>query len=151
MGEGSLLCGFELSAVRSVGKWELKHFPLEIFSCFKPRFGLNGQVSSQGFIDASPANIEGTCNAVLERAKVLHFGKKESIHAKGALQANLNHQLMQLNTTLSATDGQFLDFNASIPIHYQLYPFNMSLDRMGKSFAELIAEGKLQDYSTLST
>ena len=145
IGDGNLLTSFELSPIRSVGSWELNHFPLEVLSCIRPRFGLNGLVSSKGFIDATLENIEGACNAVLEDAGVLHFGKKEAIRARGSLQAHINHQLMQLHTTLSATDAQFLDFSASLPIQYSLYPFNISLDRTKNTAAELLAEGKLQD------
>ncbi len=145
IGDGNLNIAFELSPIRSLGSWELNHFPLEILSCIRPRFGLNGLVSSKGFIDATSENIEGACNAVLEDAGVLHFGKKEAIRAKGSFQAHINHQLMQLHTTLSATDAQFLDFSASLPIHYSLYPFNISLDRTKNTSAEMLAEGKLQD------
>ncbi len=145
IGNGSLFTTFELSPVRSLGKWELNHFPLEIFSCIRPRFGLNGLVSATGFIDADAEKIEGASNSVLEEAGVLHFGRKEPFRARGSIQAHLNQQMLQIHTALSATDAQFLDFNATLPIIYNLYPFRISLDRTKNTSAELVAEGKLQD------
>ncbi len=42
IGKGRLYTTFELSPARALGKWELEHFPLEIFSVIKPRWTLNG-------------------------------------------------------------------------------------------------------------
>ncbi len=145
IGSGNLFSTFELGPVRSFGKWELNHFPLEILSCFRPRFALNGYVSGAGFIDASEEHIEGVLNAAIEEAGILHFGKKEPFRAKGSLQARINDKMMQVHAALSATDRQFLDFNGSLPILYNLYPFKISLDKTKKTSAELLAEGKLQD------
>jgi hypothetical protein len=145
IGEGHLYTVFELSPIRSLGKWDLVHFPIEVLSCFRPRFKLHGFVSTQGFFDATPDNCEGTLNAVLEEADVLHFGQKNPFRAKGSLQAHLNQGMMQLQTDLRATDEQFLDFTASLPIAYQLYPFRIVFDQEKNTSAELTAEGKLQD------
>jgi hypothetical protein len=145
IGDGNLFATFELSPVRSLGQWELKHFPLELLSCIRPRLTLTGFISAAGFIDASKDNIEGVCNATLEESGVLHFGKKEPFMAKGSLQAHLNRQMLQLNSALNAINAQFLDFNASLPIVYNLYPFSIWLDKDKNTSAELLAEGKLQD------
>ena len=145
IGEGHLYTSFELSPVRSLAKWDLTHFPLEVLSCLKPRFLLKGFVTSNGFFDADAENFEGTFNAVLEEANVLHFGKKEPFRAKGSLQAHINHQMAQIHTDLRTIDEQFLDFNASLPIEYNLYPFRIGFDETKHTSAELIAEGKLED------
>jgi translocation and assembly module TamB len=145
IGTGHFYSTFELSPVRSLGKWDLNHFPLEIFSCLKPRFALNGFVTTSGFIDASPDNIEGTLNAVLEEAGVLHYGKKEPVRGKGSMQMHLNGNRMQVHTDLQASDSQFLDLTASVPITHTLYPLKISLDPTQNVSAELLAEGKLQD------
>jgi hypothetical protein len=145
IGEGNLYTLFELSPVRSLAKWDLVHFPMEVLSCFRPRFKLHGFVSAQGFFDATADNNVGTLNAVLEEADVLHFGQRSPFRAKGSLQAHLNHGMLQVQTDLRATDEQFLDFTASLPIAYQLYPFRMSFDPEKNTSAELTAEGKLQD------
>ena len=145
IGQGRLYTTFELSPIRSLGQWSLKHFPLKILGCIRPRFKLNGFISSNGFFDATQHNIEGALNAVIEKAGVLHFGKKEPFRAKGSLQAHLNQHRMQIHTDLRATDAQFLDFNASLPIDYTLYPFHITLDQTKNTSAELLAEGTLQD------
>ena len=145
IGSGSLFTTFELSPIRSLGKWELKHFPLEILSCFKPRFALHGHFSSQGYFDASPDRMEGVLNAVLEEAGVIHFGKTQPLNAKGVLQANLSQGRMQVHSTLNATDKQFFDFSASLPIEHTTYPLNISLDPTKNISSELLAEGKVQD------
>lgn len=145
IGEGNLFSTFELSPVRSLGQWELKHFPLEILSCFKPRFALNGFISSSGYIDAAPDSIQGIFNAVLEEADILHFGKKEPFQAKGSMQMHLNQGTMQVHTTLNATDAQFLDFSGTFPIIHETYPFHICFDERRNTSAELLAEGKLQD------
>lgn len=145
IGEGNLYATFELSPVRTVGTWELNHFPLEVLNCVRPRFALDGFISAAGFLDAGRSYSEGALNAVLEEAGVLHFGKKEPFRAKGSLQAHLSNKLLQVHSTLNATDAQFLDFNATLPITYDLYPLAFSFDRTKNTTAELIAEGKLED------
>lgn len=144
-GEGYLYSHFELSPVRSLAKWDLKHFPLEVLSCLKPSFTLKGHITSNGYFDATSDNIEGTLNVALEEADILHFGKKEPFHAKGTLQAHLNQQLMQIHTDLHANDGQFFDIAASLPIQYQLYPLRITLNEAKPTSAEIIAEGMLED------
>jgi autotransporter translocation and assembly factor TamB len=145
IGEGHLYSVFECSPLRSFGKWDLKHFPLEILRCFRTRFKLNGFISTTGFFDATSENIVGTMNTILEEVDVLHFGKKKPFRAKGSLQAHLNEKMLQVHTDVHATDEQFLDFTASLPIEYQLYPFRMAFDENKNTSAELTAEGKLQD------
>jgi autotransporter translocation and assembly factor TamB len=145
IGEGSLYTRFELSPVRSLAKWDVTHFPLEILSCLKPRFALKGFVTGTGFFDASSENIEGTLNMALEEADILHFGKKQPFQAKGTLQAHLNQKRVQIYTDLHAINEQFFDCQASLPVNYRLYPFAIALDETKQTSAELIAEGKLED------
>src|SRR5262249_19239835 len=83
IGDGQFYSTWELTPLRSFGKWDLKHFPLEILHCFRPRFHLKGFVSSEGFFDATPENIEGTLKTILEEVDVLHLGRKDPFRAKG--------------------------------------------------------------------
>jgi hypothetical protein len=145
MGQGRLYSVLEFNPNRSFGKWDIAHFPLEIFRCFRPRFTLNGLFSATGFFDATSENIRGSMNTILEEADILHFGQKNPFRAKGSLQAHLDQNRLQVYTDLYATDEQFLDFTASLPIQYQLYPFRIRFDENKNSSAELTAEGKLQD------
>lgn len=145
IGYGSLYTAFELSSVRSLGVWELKHFPLELFSCIRPRLTLKGSLSSSGHFDANPENLEGTLHAVLEDAGILHFGKKDPLRARGSMQTHFDQGRAQIHTDLHATGAQFLDFNATLPFHYTLYPFSLSFDTEQNTSAELIAEGKVED------
>lgn len=145
VGAGHFYSLFDFSSMRSVGKWDLRHFPLEIFGCLRPRFTLSGFVTTSGFFDATPNRIEGTLGAVLEEAGVFHPGKKEPLRAKGSLQIHLSGNRMQVQTDLKASDAQFLDLTASLPTTCQLYPFRLAPDPTRNISAELIAEGKLQD------
>jgi autotransporter translocation and assembly factor TamB len=145
IGEGSLFSTFELSPLRSLGQWELRHFPLEVLSCLRPRFALNGFISSNGYIDASPDRMEAAASVILEEAGILHLGKKQPLQAKGSLQANLSKEAMQMHAALRANDGQFLDLSASLPVDYATYPFYIGLNPTKNTSAELVAEGKLQD------
>ncbi len=145
IGEGHLYSVLEFSPHRSFGKWDLHHFPLEVLRCFRPHFKLNGSVSTTGFFDATSENIIGSMTTILEEMDVFHFGKKQPFRAKGSLQAHLNQNMLQIHTDLHATDEQFLDFTASFPVEYELYPFRIVLNENKNSSAELTAEGKLQD------
>ncbi|MBS0620608.1 MAG: translocation/assembly module TamB [Verrucomicrobia bacterium] len=145
IGAGHLFTTFEMNPVRTTSKWQLTHFPLEILSCVYPRFTLKGYTSINGYLEASPDYCEGTCNAVLEEAGVLHFGKQEPFRAKGSLQAHLDHNRLQIHSSLEAIDGQFLDSTASLPIDYQTFPLQITLSKEEPISAELIAEGKLED------
>jgi autotransporter translocation and assembly factor TamB len=145
IGDGQFYATFEATPLRSFGKWDIKHFPLEVFRCFRPRFKLHGFVSSDGFFDATPENIEGSSKTILEEVEVLHFGRKNPFRAKGVLQTHLDQRILQLYTHLYATDQQFLDFAGSFPVDYQLYPFRITFDERKNISGELIAEGKLQE------
>ena len=145
IGKGRLSATFALSPTQSQCKWELQHFPLEILGVLRPRFGLNGFVTSSGFIDAKPGQLQGALNAVLEEAGVLHYGKKEPLQAKGSCQIHFNQNRAQAHIDLRATDQQFLDCSATLPITCSLYPFKIALDPTQNTSAELVAEGKLQD------
>ncbi len=145
MGQGQLYTRFQLSPIRSVAVWDLTHFPLEMLSCLKPRFTLSGLVTSKGFFDATPENFEGSTSITLEEASVLHFGKTSPFHAHGTLQAHVNQNKVQIHTDLHAVDDQFLDFNATLPLKYDVYPFRLTLNETQPTSAEMIAEGKLED------
>jgi hypothetical protein len=145
IGDGQFYSTFEFTPVRSFGKWELKHFPLEILRCLRPRFQLHGFTSSEGFFDATAENIQGTSKIILEEIDVLHLGRKDPFRAKGVLQAHLDQKMLQLYADLYGTDQQFLDFAASLPVEYQLYPFRFNFDETKNASAELTAEGHLQD------
>lgn len=123
----------------------LQHFPLEILRCFHPRFGLNGAITAKGFIEGSPDNLQGAFNAVLEEASITHFGEKDQFHSKGSIQFHLSQNRLQIHTDLKATGNQFLDFTASLPIDYSLYPFSITLNKDENNAAELVAQGKLED------
>ncbi len=145
IGDGYLYSLFEFSPMRSFAKLDLSHLPMEILSCLRPSFKLNGFISANGYFDATPEKIVGSLNSMLENVEVLHFGKKEPFRAKGTFQAHLDQGMLQIQSNLYAIDQQFLDFTASLPVDYQLYPFQIAFNEEKNTSAELIAEGKLQD------
>ncbi len=145
IGEGSLLTSASFTADQSLAELEMEHFPLQICSLIKPQFNLEGSLTARGFLDATQDNIQGTLNIVLEEADILHYGKKKPWRAKGSCQAHLDHNMLQVHTNLHAIGDQFLDFSGSIPLTYQLYPFQIALDALHPLSCELVGEGRIQD------
>ncbi|MBS0653639.1 MAG: translocation/assembly module TamB [Verrucomicrobia bacterium] len=145
IGEGFLSASASFAPDQSLAELEMEHFPLQIFSIIKPQFSLEGSITARGFLDATQDNIQGALNIVLEEADFLHYGKKKPWRAKGSCQAHLNHSMLQVHTDLHAIGDQFLDFSASIPLSYQLYPFKISIDDLHPMSGELVAEGRIQD------
>ena len=64
---------------------------------------------------------------------------------KGTLQAHVDNMRLQTHAHLLATGAQFIDFSATVPIHYNLYPFAILPDQKKPVSSELVIEGKLQD------
>ncbi len=145
VGNGFLSASASFATDQFLAALEMEHFPLPILSLIKPQFNLQGSLTARGFLDATQDNIQGTLNMVLEEANILHYGKKKPWRAKGSCQAHLDHSMLQIHTDLHAVGDQFLDFSASIPLTYQLYPFQIAIDDAHPLSSELVAEGKIQD------
>ena len=145
IGDGHLFGAFDLNPVRSTAHIDLEHFPITLFSLFYPNHTLAGALSLKGYVDAYEDNMQGNLNAVLEEMHFLHFDKKQPFQAKGSLQAHLDHGIVQTHAHLAATKEQFIDFSATLPISYTVYPLHLALNTHQPVASELIAEGRLQD------
>jgi hypothetical protein len=145
IGEGFLSASASFAKDQSIAELEMQHFPLQVFSIIKPQFSLEGSLTARGFIDATPENIQGALNIVLEEADVLHYGKKKPWRAKGSCQMHLEQSMLQVHTDLHAIGEQFVDFSATIPLAYQLYPFKIAIDDLHPLSGQLTAEGRIQD------
>jgi autotransporter translocation and assembly factor TamB len=145
IGYGKLSTSASFTSEHCSAQIDLEHLPLKIFTVLKPTFSLEGSVSAHGHLSGDREGIQGALNISLEEADLLHYGKKKPWRAKGTLQAHLDHQMLQVHTDLRAVGEQFLDFSASLPINYHLYPFRIEVDDLKPLSCELVAEGKIQD------
>ena len=145
IGESSLFAACDLSESRSTAQIEFQHFPLKLFSLFYPTHALRGELFLNGHIDATANNIQGALNAILDEVQFQQIDKTEPFIAKGSMQAHIDHGILQTHAYLSATQDQFIDFAATLPLSYSVYPFHLALDTQKPVSSELIAEGHLQD------
>jgi autotransporter translocation and assembly factor TamB len=122
-----------------------EHFPIDLFALSTSRFTLTGGSSLDVVLEGTEENLQGRINLLLEGANVLQSGKKVPIKSKGFLQANINHNIVQIHSTLTASGNQFMEFSASLPLTYQLYPLQLGLHKTQKVAAELILEGHLEE------
>ncbi len=122
-----------------------KSLPLDFFTLAHPTFYLKGTSSFDATMDATKEGVQGHANLVLEEATILEQGQEEPLMAKGSLQAHLNQGVLQLHTDIKAIHQQFLEYTATIPIDYTLFPFSLHLNRNRPLSAELTMEGKLQE------
>ncbi len=145
VGQGRLFATGLLSPQRSSGELELNHFPIDLFNLVHPRFALAGQASAKAFVSADTTHIQGTLQVALEEANITHFGKRIPLRTRGTMQAHLEDSHLQIHSLLNASDAQFLDLSASLPVDYTLYPFRLIPRQAAPLAAELIVEGKLED------
>lgn len=145
MGQGYLHAACALSQERAHATLDMAHFPLEMLRFLRPQLALDGYISASGFLDAGVDKIQGALNATLENASVTQFGKENPLQAKGSIQLHLNQETLQAHCDLKASDGQFLDLSATLPLDYDLHPFSLRLNTKKSVSAELIAEGKLEE------
>ena len=145
MGNGKLYTTFEMSPIHAVGTWKIDHFPLEVLNVLRPSLHLDGTFSSRGYLDARDSELSGNLNAIIEEASFLKKEKEMPLQAKGAIQAHLEKDHLQIGVNLQAIDAQIFDLTASLPVRHTLYPFAIQLEEEKPVSATLICEGKLED------
>lgn len=145
LGQGYIQAFCKMHRDRTHATFDMIHVPLEILRCLRPQFALDGYVSAGGFLEANADKIQGALNVTLEQASVTQFGKEDPLQAKGSMQLHLNQETLQVHCDLKASDKQFLNLCATLPIDYNLYPFSLRLNTQKNASAELMVEGKLEE------
>ncbi|HSW86050.1 MAG TPA: translocation/assembly module TamB domain-containing protein [Rhabdochlamydiaceae bacterium] len=122
-----------------------QHFPLDFFALALPHFYLKGTSSLNVFLDANDQRAVGSMNLLLEQANIYQKGKKSLLNAKGALNVGLEQNIAQIHANLIASDQQFFDWSATLPIKYSIFPFHIKCDQNKPISSELTMEGKLEE------
>jgi hypothetical protein len=106
---------------------EAKHFPLDFLSLLSPRFTFYGLASCDIDLAGTNTDLTGHCSLLLEHADILPAGSTTPIETKASLQANLNHDTLQLHTHIVATHQQFANISLTLPLTYQLFPWCLAI------------------------
>ncbi len=142
-GHGTLAADAKLSKSECEIRLQAEHFPLELVAL--PNFLFKGTTSFDGYLFATSDKIEGRGSLVFEEATVLQQGKKDPFLAKGTVLAHISPNILQINAQVKAKGGQLLEWSASLPLEYQLFPFELRLNQTAPIASELIAEGNLEE------
>lgn len=142
--DGKFFFDAKLDAKTTKISTKAEHLPLDVLTITHPGFRLYGSTSFDGMLEASPEKRAGYLNVALEQADVLQQGKEEQLKAKGTLQAHLENNKVQIFSHIYATNQQFLDFSATLPIEYNFSPFKLALNKKEQVSAELTTEGELE-------
>lgn len=141
---GFVHSSFQITPQSSSITIQAQHFPLDFLTLFSSRLSLQGLSSIDVALTGSNENLAGHFNLLLEHADIFPAGSTTPIKTKASLQANLNHDTLQLHTHILATGNQFVELSATLPISYQLYPFQLAVDPQ-KSFAgQCTIEGHIE-------
>ncbi|MES2199025.1 MAG: translocation/assembly module TamB domain-containing protein [Chlamydiota bacterium] len=137
IGGGTLLAECSLGENLAKIKTKASHLPLDVFTLFYPNISLYGYASFEGDFLGSKEDSQGYFIATLEE------GTLPSTEAKGSLQIHFGPKTAQIHTHLYATQNQFLDWTATLPISYSYSPFRLSLNEKGPIASEWISQGNI--------
>ncbi|MBS0649092.1 MAG: translocation/assembly module TamB [Verrucomicrobia bacterium] len=141
---GFIHSSFQLSPESSRMTVQAEHFPLDFLTLLSHRFSLQGLSSIDLALSGSNRDLTGHCNLLLEHADIFPAGGTTPIKTKASLQANLNHDTAQVHTHIVASGEQFVDLSATLPVSYQLYPFNITVDRQKPLAGQCTIEGHIE-------
>ncbi len=108
--------------------------PLDLLTIYYPSVALKGITSFQGELQ----DMQGRFN-------LLFSGADAQLLAKGSLQATFDQNILQLRGRIEEAKGQELHLSATLPIHYQLYPFQFVIDKNRDLAGEFEMDGNLED------
>ncbi len=137
VGIGTLTGSMSLTEEDATGQVCASHFPLEYLMVLEPPFTLQGNASFEGALEGR----QGHLSLWLEGADVYQFGKPVPLKAKGSLQAHLDKQMLQVHAHLAASDKQFFEMTASLPMEAARWKFEQDKPLS----CELTMEGKLEE------
>lgn len=141
---GFIHSSFQLTPETSTMTVQAEHFPLDFLTLLSHRFSLQGLSSIDLALSGTNQDLTGHCNLLLEHADIFPAGATTPIKTKASLQANLNHDIVQLHTHIVASGEQFMDLSATLPLSYQLYPFNFAVDRQKQFAGQCTIEGHIE-------
>lgn len=141
--EGYFSSRMDFTPETSLIKIDAKSFPIDFLQFFRKDVAIEGTTSISIDLVSWKDNIQGSCNCVLEQAK-LRLEDEEQHPIKGSIQIHLSQNKAQIHGEMRAKEEQFLHFSGSLPINYQHFPFNITLDQKGSLSGSLVAEGKLE-------
>ena len=107
---------------------QAQHFPLDFLTLLSHRLSLQGLASLDIDLAGTSSDLAGHANILLEHADIFPAGNTTPIQTKASLQANLNHDTLQLHSHIIATDQQFVDLSLTLPLSYQLSPLRLSIN-----------------------
>jgi translocation and assembly module TamB len=145
LGQGDLKFALELHQHFAKGYLKARHFPLDLFFISHPSFSLRGMTSIDADIQGNEENMRGRLNVLLEQFDLYQCGKSCPLKAKGSLEANLDHQIVQLHADLKASPDQLFEATATLPLNYTLFPLTVKIDPSRSLSAEMTLEGKLEE------
>ena len=142
--DGYLHTSFQVHPDTSAIAIQAEHFPLDFLTLFSQRLSLQGTSSIDIDLKGTNRDLAGHLNLLLEHADIFPAGTTVPIQTKASLQANLNHDKIQLHSHVVATGEQFVELSATIPISYQVYPFQLRVERDKNWAAQCTIEGHIE-------
>jgi translocation and assembly module TamB len=142
--DGYVRSSFQVNPQTSTINAQAEHFPLDFLTLLSPRLSLQGLSSIDVALEGSNSDLVGHLNLLLEHADIFPAGTTTPIQTKASLQANLNHDMMQLHTHIVATGQQFVEFSATLPLSYQVYPFHLDVERQKNFAGQCTIEGHIE-------
>jgi autotransporter translocation and assembly factor TamB len=152
--EGYVHSSFNVSPQTSLMHIQAEHFPLDFLTLLSPRLSLQGLSSIDMVLEGTNNDLVGHFNLLLEHADIFPAGTTTPIQTKASFQANLNHDKIQLHSHIVATGQQFVELSATLPISYQVYPFQLHMDQDKSWAAQCTVEGHIEqlfDFINLGT
>lgn len=146
IGGGHLFSHIDLSQTTSTIKILAEEFPLEFIPLPHKYFTLGGIGNLEADLTASDHSLKGTCHATLKRALFVSEDNKETLTTKGSLQMHFHGKKVQIHGEMKAKEGQFAQFFSTLPIEFEPYPFKICLDQENPFSAQLVAEGKIEEF-----
>ncbi len=140
IGNGSFSLKGSLTKEEAFFETEGTHLPLHMLSLFYPSIAVHGNTSFQGSFLGSKENIKGELIATIEEVDFL-----EKIKGKGSLQIHFTPLTAQIHSHFYATQNQFLDCTATIPLNYFYLPFKAEIDPIKPLMGELRMQGAIED------
>ena len=152
--DGYVQSSFQVSPKSSNISLQARHFPLDFLTLLSPRLSLQGLSSIDVALAGSNDDLVGHLNVLLERADILPAGTTTPIQTKASFQTNIDHHVVQIHSHILATDDQYVELSATLPLLYQLYPFKLSLDPKKNLAGHCTIEGHVEqlfDFINLGT
>ncbi|MBM3198264.1 MAG: translocation/assembly module TamB [Chlamydiae bacterium] len=138
LGEGSLSIACLATPTEASLKTKATKLPLSLLSFIYPEWSFQGLLSFDGHLLAPEGNVEGSFLATLDDITL-------PTKAKGSLQVHCTSSLAQVHTLIEATQGQFIEGSATLPITCTLDPFSLQIPSKKPLSINLTLEGAIED------